>query len=152
MAYSRSSRARPSSPGGQVVSLWLVHGHGMIPGPIEAPWFSFLGVVPRNLDNAGELSEAVLAPAVRAGLDAIVDLGGAKVGACTVVDAIDPATRALEDGGSLADAARAAPPKGAEATADAAAAKGRASSVGDAAKGGVDPGALISWFFGALAG
>lgn len=112
----------------------------------------FFATMARNLEDAGELEAETLAPAVRAGLDAIVDLGGAKVGDCTVVDAIDPAVRALEDGGGLAGAARAAA-EGTEATAGTAAGKGRASYVGDAAKGVVDPGALVmSWFFEELAG
>lgn len=101
--------------------------------------------------DAETLADVDLAGAARAGLDAVVDLGGAQVGDGTVVDAIDPATRALESGASPAEAARAAA-DGADATADTVASKGRASYVGDAARGVIDPGALVmAWFFEELA-
>ncbi len=101
--------------------------------------------------DAESFADVDFAAVVRAGLDAIVELGGAKVGDGTVVDAIEPAVLALEDGASAAEAASAAV-EGAEATADQVAGKGRASYVGEAAKGVVDPGALImGWFFEELA-
>ena len=84
-------------------------------------------------------------------IDAIVELGGAKVGDGTVVDAIAPAVEALESGADLAGAAEKAV-EGADATAARVAGKGRASYVGDAAKGVADPGALVmGWFFEELA-
>ncbi len=73
--------------------------------------------------NAKSMSDVDVGAAARAGLDAIVELGGAKVGDGTVVDAIEPAG------------------------------KGRASYVGEASKGIADPGALVmAWFFEELAG
>ncbi|WP_448852754.1 dihydroxyacetone kinase family protein [Corynebacterium sp. 335C] len=111
----------------------------------------FLARVGAALEGSRTFAEADLAAVFRTGLDAVVELGGAKVGDCTVVDAIDPAVRALEDGGDLAAAADAAL-AGAESTADAAAGKGRASYVGDAGRGVADPGALVmAWFFGEFA-
>ncbi|BCI55889.1 dihydroxyacetone kinase family protein [Mycolicibacterium litorale] len=94
---------------------------------------------------------AALAAGTRAGLESVVELGGAQVGDNTVVDALHPANEALQQGDSLADAARAAA-EGAESTRDRLARKGRASYVGEAARGAVDPGALvISWLFEAAA-
>lgn len=92
-----------------------------------------------------------LAAGIRDGLESVVELGGAEVGDHTVVDALHPANEALQQGVSLAEAARAAA-EGAESTRDQVARKGRASYVGDAARGAVDPGALvISWLFEAAA-
>jgi dihydroxyacetone kinase len=88
---------------------------------------------------------------VRAGLDAVQELGGARVGDKTVVDALSPGADALDAGGSLTDAAEAAA-QGVAATADSAASRGRASYLGDAVKGVPDPGALVmSWLFEAAA-
>lgn len=101
-----------------------------------------------------------VAHAVRHGLDRIQALGGARVGDKTVVDAVSPAADALDAAvrqgiplalalRSAADAAAA----GVQATRDAIAARGRASYVGEAARGVEDPGALVmSWFFEAAAG
>ncbi|OZF47971.1 dihydroxyacetone kinase family protein [Rhodococcus sp. 14-1411-2a] len=96
---------------------------------------------------------AAIGQAARAGLDSITELGGARVGDKTMVDAIAPAVDALEkDGGTLQDAADAAK-SGAESTNDITANRGRASYVGEAARGVVDPGALVmAWFFEAAAG
>jgi dihydroxyacetone kinase len=101
--------------------------------------------------EAGDFREA-LAAGTRAGLESVVELGGAEVGDNTVVDALDPANDALQRGDSLSEVARAAA-EGAESTRDRVARKGRASYVGEAARGAVDPGALVvSWLFEAAAG
>ncbi|WP_415972482.1 dihydroxyacetone kinase subunit DhaL [Rhodococcus sp. 077-4] len=102
------------------------------------------------LDSEPDL--AAVGQAARAGLDSITELGGARVGDKTMVDAIAPAVEALEkDGGTLQDAADAAK-TGAESTEDMTANRGRASYVGEAARGVVDPGALVmAWFFEAAA-
>lgn len=102
--------------------------------------------------DAKSIADVDVGAAARAGLDAIVELGGAKVGDGTVVDAIEPAVLALESGASGKDAAAKAS-ESAAATAGRVAGKGRASYVGEAAKGVADPGALVmAWFFEALAG
>lgn len=95
---------------------------------------------------------AAIGQAARAGLDSITELGGARVGDKTMVDAIAPAVDALEnDGGTVQQAADAAK-AGAESTKDITANRGRASYVGEAARGVVDPGALVmAWFFEAAA-
>lgn len=130
-----------------IAESYLVRAGGTS-GAVFGLFFSSMGA---SAGDATSIDDVDIAAASRAGLDAIVGLGGAKVGDNTVVDAIDPATRALEAGDSLAEAAKAAD-EGAEATAATAASKGRASYVGDAAKGVIDPGALVmAWFYEELA-
>jgi dihydroxyacetone kinase-like protein len=98
---------------------------------------------------APALDLAALAAAARDGLAAVQRLGRAQVGDKTMVDAMAPAVAALEQaaavGDSLADAlasaARAAR-AGAERTTELVARRGRASYVGDVARGVVDPGAV----------
>ena len=77
----------------------------------------------------------------------IQDLGGAQVGDKTMVDALSPAVDALEDGEPLSAVGQKAA-DGAESTRDTTATKGRASYVGENARGVVDPGALVvSWLY-----
>ncbi|MYR08304.1 DAK2 domain-containing protein [Gordonia sp. SID5947] len=84
-------------------------------------------------------------------LDEIKDLGGAEVGDNTMVDALAPTAEALTGGNALSDVADAAE-AGAESTRDTTASKGRASYVGENARGVVDPGALVtSWLYRAAA-
>ncbi|WP_295628081.1 dihydroxyacetone kinase subunit DhaK [uncultured Corynebacterium sp.] len=117
-------------------------------GAVFGLFFARMGA---EAGDAESLDDVDLATSVRPALDAIVELGGAKVGDGTVVDAIDPAVTALEDGATPSEAATKAT-EGAEATADQVAGKGRASYVGDASRGVADPGALImGWFFEELA-
>ncbi|SNS55541.1 dihydroxyacetone kinase family protein [Rhodococcoides kyotonense] len=101
--------------------------------------------------SLGPVDLASIARAARQGLDSITELGGAHVGDKTMVDAISPAVDALEAATDLADGLRAAADAaaaGAESTKEITANRGRASYVGDAARGVVDPGALvIAWFF-----
>ncbi|MGV8874180.1 MAG: dihydroxyacetone kinase family protein [Rhodococcus sp. (in: high G+C Gram-positive bacteria)] len=130
-----------------VSEAYLGHSGGTS-GALFGIWFrQFYRAV---LDSAPDT--AVVAAAARAGLDSITELGGARVGDKTMVDAITPAVEALEkDGGTLQAAADAAK-TGAESTKDITANRGRASYVGEAARGVVDPGALvIAWFFEAAA-
>jgi len=113
-------------------------------GPLLGMWF-------RALAKAGADRDAIalpdLATAVADGVAAIQRLGGAQVGDKTMLDAFVPASDALaaraaggDVGAALAAAAEAAA-AGADATADLAARRGRASYVGDAARGVPDPGA-----------
>lgn len=93
---------------------------------------------------------ASLPKALLAGLGRISFYGGAKLGDRTMIDALEPALRALDAGG-LGDAAAAAR-RGAEATAAMRKAKaGRSAYVGDQLHGVVDPGAYaIAEVFAAL--
>jgi dihydroxyacetone kinase-like protein len=120
-------------------------------GPLFGMWF-------RDLAKAadGPATPQTLAAGVAAGLATVQRLAGAEVGDATMVDAIDPAARALartvESGGTVGDAldaaARAAT-DGAESTRDLLAGRGRASYVGEVARGVLDPGAVaVALFFG----
>ena len=79
------------------------------------------------------------AEAFRAGVDAVMELGGARPGEKTMVDALDPAADAAS--GGLAAAVEAAR-TGVERTRHETASKGRASYLGERAKGEPDPGAV----------
>ncbi len=85
--------------------------------------------------------DASWADALGAGLNAMIRHGGAEEGHSTMIDAIAPAFRVLDAGGSLVEAARDAE-AGARGTAEFAARSGRAAYVPEAASLGVeDPGA-----------
>jgi phosphoenolpyruvate---glycerone phosphotransferase subunit DhaL len=102
----------------------------------------------RSLGEEAEPSGRDVAAALRAALDGVVELGAANEGDKTMVDALAPAVRALDEslsaGDTLADglaaAARAAE-EGAKATIPLQARKGRASYLGERSVGHQDPGA-----------
>lgn len=119
-----------------------------------------LGTLFRELSNG--FSEATAPPAaltqgLQRAVDAVMDLGGAQPGDNTLVDALVPAAeraRELADTADLGfeqtlEQVYAAAEEGALATKDMVASKGRASYLGDASKGVVDPGAIVvAWLFG----
>ena len=84
--------------------------------------------------------------ALRAAAHGVSDLGGAKPGDRTMLDALVPAADALADGGSLPDAVAAAR-SGAEATETMAPRRGRSSYLGDRVHGHRDAGAegVVVW-------
>jgi dihydroxyacetone kinase len=84
--------------------------------------------------------------ALRAAVEGVQDLGGAKPGDRTMLDALVPAADALADGGSVADAVAAAR-SGAEATETMAPRRGRSSYLGDRVHGHRDAGAegVVVW-------
>lgn len=84
------------------------------------------------------MDEERFAEALRAGVDAVMQLGGAAPGDKTMIDALVPAVDALPEGFG---AARAAADQGAEATTPLQARKGRASYLGERSIGHQDPGA-----------
>ena len=141
-----------------VSQAYLGHSGGTS-GALFGIWFRhFFRVAADSADS--ELDLGAIAAAARAGLDNITSLGGARVGDKTMVDAIVPAVESLEQSVSseadrdaaLASAAEAAA-AGAESTETMLANRGRASYVGEAARGVVDPGALlIAWFFASAVG
>ena len=102
----------------------------------------------RQVHGAGSLDAGVLAAALSSAQDAVTELGGARPGDKTMVDALDAATAALRAAADrsagvavawreAADAARDA----AGATADLSPAVGRAARLGDRGRGSPDPGA-----------
>jgi dihydroxyacetone kinase-like protein len=101
-------------------------------------------------------SASDLGTALRGAADAISELGGAKVGDKTLLDALLPAAEALEGGGAADDAITAAR-RGADSTSELTAVRGRASYQGEKSQGAPDAGAvaiadLVEFVVGLLAG
>lgn len=114
-------------------------------GPL---WATALRRIGKALGPTDPATPEQLAAAVQAAGDGVADIGEAREGDNTMLDAIYPAARALQarlnDGADLVTAlaaAATAAEAGAQATAERAAAKGRASYLGDRAIGRPDPGA-----------
>lgn len=113
--------------------------------------FEDAGVDSRDADGAA--FAGALAEGLQRGVDAITELGGAKEGDNTLVDALAPAARAAKDATGSVDEVLAhvfAPAvEGAKATRGMQAKKGRASYLGESAKDVPDPGAIaVTWLFG----
>lgn len=92
--------------------------------------------VEQHLGGEGEGQDLQLERAI----ERIKTLGKVKSGDKTMIDALEPAARVLQDGGSL-QAALAAAEEGRDATRDMPARSGRARYVENAGVGHVDPGA-----------
>jgi dihydroxyacetone kinase-like protein len=138
----------PDAPPGRVLTTaggTLVSTVGGASGPL---WGSALRRAGRSLGDASSFGPTELVEALEAALAAVVELGGAREGDKTMVDALVPAVRGmrdcLQDGWEL-DAAVDAAARGAEAgarlTAPMRAGKGRASYLGERSIGHQDPGA-----------
>ncbi|MDQ1631527.1 MAG: phosphoenolpyruvate---glycerone phosphotransferase subunit DhaK [Frankiaceae bacterium] len=101
-------------------------------------------------------SKSDLGTALRGAANAISELGGAKAGDKTLLDALLPAAEALEGGGATDDAVAAAR-SGADSTSELTAVRGRASYQGEKSQGAPDAGAvaiadLVEFVGGLLAG
>ncbi len=106
-----------------------------------------------GLLRAAEAIDRGSVAAVRAAADGVAELGGARPGDRTLLDALVPVVTALEEGGDPAAAAR----KGAAHTAELSARRGRASYVPGGGVGHVDAGAqavadIVEAVAGVLAG
>lgn len=130
----------PGTPGGvlTLAGRQLISTVGGASGPLYGTLLRRTG---KALGDAGEVSAEQLAEAFRAGVDAVMTLGGAAPGDKTMIDALVPAVDALGD--SFA-AARTAAEEGAVATTPLQARKGRASYLGERSIGHQDPGATSS--------
>ena len=131
----------PATPGAvlTLAGRQLISTVGGASGPLYGTLLRRTG---KALGDAGEVSEAEFAEALRAGVDAVMTLGGAAPGDKTMIDALVPAADALGDGGFAA--ARTAAEEGALATTPLQARKGRASYLGERSIGHQDPGATSS--------
>jgi dihydroxyacetone kinase-like protein len=123
----------------------LVSTVGGASGPL---WGSALRAAGRSLGDAEDVDGSQLAAALDAALAAVVDLGAARPGDKTMVDALTPATATLRErlseGATIAEAVSAAAEAaeaGARATTPMQARKGRASYLGERSIGHQDPGA-----------
>ncbi|MET7595598.1 dihydroxyacetone kinase subunit DhaL [Streptomyces sp. NPDC004082] len=130
----------PDTPGAvlTLAGRQLISTVGGASGPLYGTLLRRTG---KALGDAAEVTEEQLAEALRAGVDAVMALGGAAPGDKTMIDALVPAVDAL--GESFAAAAAAAN-DGAEATTPLQARKGRASYLGERSIGHQDPGATSS--------
>ncbi|MEV6612408.1 dihydroxyacetone kinase subunit DhaL [Streptomyces sp. NPDC051051] len=130
----------PAVPGAVLVLAGrrLISTVGGASGPLYGTLLRGTG---KALGDAAEVSEEEFAQAFRAGVDAVMRLGGAAPGDATMIDALVPAVDALGDGFG---AARAAAEQGALDTVPLQARKGRASYLGERSIGHQDPGATSS--------
>ncbi|MEU2156090.1 dihydroxyacetone kinase subunit DhaL [Streptomyces sp. NPDC019396] len=130
----------PDTPGAMLVlaGRQLISTVGGASGPLYGTLLRRAG---KMLGDGTEVSRERLTEALRAGVAAVAQLGGAKAGDKTMLDALEPAVEAL--GESFA-AAREAAERGAAATVPMLARKGRASYLGERSIGHQDPGATSS--------
>ncbi|MFF9276656.1 dihydroxyacetone kinase subunit DhaL [Streptomyces griseosporeus] len=130
----------PGTPGAVLLlaAKQLISTVGGASGPLYGTLLRRTG---KTLGDAAEVSPEEFAAALRAGVDAVMALGGAAPGDKTMIDALVPAVDALGDGFA---AARAAAEQGALATTPLQARKGRASYLGERSIGHQDPGATSS--------
>jgi dihydroxyacetone kinase-like protein len=156
-ACATLSRVRPASPGAalKLTGLTLIPQVGGASGPLYGAAFRAAG---QALGPAAEVDLRALAAALEAALAGVQELGAAREGEKTMVDALAPASRALNGAlargrpvpdalAALTDAAEA----GARATILMQARKGRASYLGPRSVGHEDPGARsASLILGAL--
>jgi phosphoenolpyruvate---glycerone phosphotransferase subunit DhaL len=122
----------------------LVSKVGGASGPLYGTFFLRMA----GAAGDGDLDDATVARALRAGLEGVVARGKAEPGDKTMVDALGPACDALDAavgaGKPLADALAAAAEaaaQGRDATVPMVARKGRASYLGERSAGHADPGA-----------
>ncbi|MEV7569043.1 dihydroxyacetone kinase subunit DhaL [Streptomyces tanashiensis] len=138
----------PASPGAALTAAGrqLISTVGGASGPLYGTLLRRAG---KALGEDGEVTRERLAEALGAGVAAVAQLGGARVGDKTMLDALVPAVEGLR---SSYGAARAAAEEGALATVPLQARKGRASYLGERSIGHQDPGATSSaLLFAALA-
>ncbi|MEU3184105.1 dihydroxyacetone kinase subunit DhaL [Streptomyces sp. NPDC006923] len=130
-------RESPAAPGAVLVlaGRQLISTVGGASGPLYGTLLRRAG---KALGDSPEVTPAELTEALRTGVAAVAQLGGAKAGDKTMLDALEPAVEAL--GASFAAAAEAAD-RGALATVPLQARKGRASYLGERSIGHQDPGA-----------
>ncbi|MDX3855256.1 dihydroxyacetone kinase subunit DhaL [Streptomyces sp. AK02-01A] len=130
----------PAGPGAVLVlaGRQLISTVGGASGPLYGTLLRRAG---KALGDSAEVTPAELTEALRTGVAAVAQLGGAKAGDKTMLDALEPAVEAL--GTSFAAAAEAAD-RGALATVPLQARKGRASYLGERSIGHQDPGATSS--------
>ncbi|MER7874876.1 dihydroxyacetone kinase subunit DhaL [Streptomyces solisilvae] len=133
----------PGSPGATLIlaGRQLISKVGGASGPLYGTLLRRAG---KALGDAERITPQQLADALRAGVDAVAQLGGAAPGDKTMLDALLPAVEALGAGAGSFAAAGEAAEKGALATVPMLARKGRASYLGERSVGHQDPGATSS--------
>jgi phosphoenolpyruvate---glycerone phosphotransferase subunit DhaL len=127
------------------VGMALIGKVGGAAGPLYGSFYLGVG---KQLGNQTEVDDAGLAAGLRAGLDGIIARGKAQLEDKTMVDAWDPALRALDEAiaegvelGTALDRAAEGAEEGMKATIPMIARKGRASYLGERSRDHQDPGA-----------
>ncbi|MDB1089333.1 dihydroxyacetone kinase subunit DhaL [Streptomyces sp. ACA25] len=130
----------PATPGEVLkeAGRTLVAKVGGASGPLYGTLLRSTG---KALGDAERVDGPGLCAALRAGVDAVGQLGGAVPGDKTMLDALTPGVDALPES---VEAAREAAAKGSEATIPLLARRGRASYLGERSIGHEDPGAASS--------
>ncbi|MCE7079351.1 dihydroxyacetone kinase subunit DhaL [Streptomyces sp. ST2-7A] len=144
----RLAEQPPETPGAVLTGAGrtLISTVGGASGPLYGTLLRRAG---RELGDAPRVSRTGLAEALRAGVGAVAELGGATGGDKTMLDALEPAVEGLT---RSFGAAAAAADEGALATVPMRARRGRAGYLGDRSIGHQDPGAASSaLIIGALA-
>lgn len=133
----------PQVPGAVLIlaGRQLISSVGGASGPLYGTLLRRTG---KALGDIAEVTPAQLAEALRTGVTAVAQLGGAVPGDKTMLDALVPAVAALGDTTASFAAAREAAERGALATVPMQARKGRASYLGERSIGHQDPGATSS--------
>lgn len=129
----------------RAVGMALIGKVGGAAGPLYGSFYLGLG---KQLGAVSEATDGELAAGLRAGYDGVVARGKAQVGDKTMLDAWDPALRALDEAiaegvelGPALDRAAEAAADGVKATIPMIARKGRASYLGERSRDHQDPGA-----------
>lgn len=126
-------------------------------GGTSGPLFGLLfQALADAVTSAGSFTAEAVGDGAAVGLAAVQRVGEAEVGDKTLVDALAPAVEAMADATARGDdgfaAAAVAARRGADSTTRLRARRGRASYVGDHARGVTDPGAsTVALLFEALA-
>ncbi|WP_030624351.1 dihydroxyacetone kinase family protein [Streptomyces sclerotialus] len=138
----------PHSAGRALLSagLALSDASGGASGALYGALLAEAGAVLVRAPDGAPCTTALLAEAVAAAQRAVAELGGARVGEKTMLDAVDPfraelAARGAEDLGPAWRAAAEVATKAAAATAELVPARGRAARMGDMGYGHADAGA-----------
>lgn len=137
----------PGTPGAVLIlaGRQLISTVGGASGPLYGTLLRRTG---KALGEDGEVTPETFAEALRAGVTAVAQLGGATAGDKTMLDALEPAVEALGSAtasfAAACEAAREAAERGALATVPLQARKGRASYLGERSIGHQDPGATSS--------
>ena len=149
VADRQAGSAAGLSEGLSAIGTILLTEIGGAMGPLYGTWFRTMG---RECRNAPVIDAALFEAMLKKSADAVVSLGGAKVGDKTMLDTLAPAlaafSRSRSDGldfvESLCVMMKAAE-EGKDSTRDLMARLGRSSRLGERSRGILDAGAVSCW-------
>nr|WP_245192691.1 dihydroxyacetone kinase family protein [Kocuria sp. JC486] len=133
-----------TAPDARTYFLALAHILRKEVGGTSGPLYALmaLGLADAVAEGVEDPDRGTLAQGLQTAVGRIQELGGAQLGDGTMLDALIPAAQALADGEADDVVVLRAARDGAQATAEGAASKGRASYVGQRSVGVPDPGAV----------